>query len=99
MTAIPDLKEQFAGRAVNRHGLTLFRPADPAQFVARCAENGIEVLGIDGFRVDGDTIQPLMEHSVDLSLSSTPGGHHQDAADFLALRLDSDLWFELVLVG
>lgn len=69
-----DIENQFADRAVNRHGLTLFRPTDAAAFVARCAENGIKVLGIDGFRIDGDSIQPLMEHSVDLSLSSTTGG-------------------------
>lgn len=89
MAVIQELEKQFADRAVNRHGLKLFRPADAAAFVARCAENGIEVLGMDGFRLDGDSIQPLMEHSVDFSLSSAPGEHHRDAADFLASRLEA----------
>lgn len=87
----------FADRAIDRHGVKLLRPADAAQYVARCAEHGIEVLGIDGFRVDGYDLQPLMEHSIDLSLSSAQGDHRAEAADFLSGRIDSDLWFEVVV--
>lgn len=97
MAVFADLEKQFADRGIERHGLKLLRPADAAEYVARCRVHGIEVLGIDGFRIDGVSIEPTMEHSVDLSLSSTPGGHHEEAADFLASRLNSDLWFEVVV--
>lgn len=97
MAVFQDVERQFAERAIDRHGLKLLRPAGAAEYVARCAEHGIEVLGIDGFRVDGDSIQPLMEHSIDLSLSPTPRGHQREAADFLAARLGSDLWLEVMV--
>lgn len=95
--AIHDLELEFAQRSIERHGLKLLRPADAAAYVARFREHGIEVLGIDGFRIDGDRIQPLMDHSADFSLSSARGGHHEEAADFLASRLDSGIWFEVVV--
>lgn len=95
--AVQDLEREFAERAVDRHGIKLLRPADAAEYVARCGEQGIEVLGIDGFRLDGDKIQPLMEHSIGLSVSPSPGKSHQKAADFLMARIDSGLWFEVLV--
>lgn len=97
MAVIQDLENEFADRVIDRGGLKLFRPADAAEYVARCAEHGIEVLGIDGFRLSGESIQPLMEHSVDLSLLATPGGHHYEATVFLTTRLNSGLRFEIVV--
>jgi hypothetical protein len=97
MAAIQNLEKQFADRAINRHGLKLLRPADAAEYVARCAEHGIEVLGIDGFRVDSESIQPMLEHSVDFSLLPSQGRHHLEATDFLTARLNLDLWFEVVV--
>ena len=68
---------------------------------ARCAQHAIEVLGIDAFRVEGDRIQPLMEHSIDFSLSSPPAGRrngcHDEAIKFLLGRGGSDIWFEVVV--
>lgn len=60
MAVIQGLENEFADRVIDRRGLKLFRPADAAEYVARCAEHGIEVLGIDGFRVSGESIQPLI---------------------------------------
>src|SRR5487761_1259104 len=97
MAVFQDVERQFAERAIDRHGLKLLRPADAGEYVTRCTEHGIQVLGIDGFRVEGDGVQPLMEHSIDLGMSSTRGGHHLQAVDFLASRLNSDLWFEVVV--
>ena len=97
MAVFQDVERQFAERAIDRHGLKLLRPADAAEYVARCGEHGIEVLGIDGFRVDGDSVQPLMDDSIDLSISPEVGSHYRKAADFLAARSHSDLWFEVVV--
>lgn len=98
MSVFQDVEKQFAERAVVRHGIMLLRPADAVECVKRCAEHGIEVLGIDGFLVDDEIIQPLMEHSVDLTLR--PAGaqqyHHQEATDFLKSRLGSEFWFEVI---
>jgi hypothetical protein len=92
-----DLEKQFADRGIERHGIKLLRPADAAEYVARCGEHGIEVLGIDGFRVDGVSVQPLMEDSIDLTLRPSRGALNEEATDFLASRLNSDLWFEVVV--
>lgn len=95
--AVQDLEREFADRAIGRHGIMLLRPADAAEYVARCAEHGIDVLGIDGFRLDGDSIQPLMEHSIDLSSAPATGNPNHMAGNFLATRIDSGLWFEVVI--
>ena len=84
--AIHDLDLQFAEHSTERHGLELLRPADAAAYISRCREHGIEVLDVDGFRLDGDSIQPLMEHSVDFTVPPTCGAHYDEAADYLASR-------------
>ncbi|HVA46984.1 MAG TPA: hypothetical protein VNH11_11505 [Pirellulales bacterium] len=101
MAILQELEKEFSTRAMERHGVVLMRPAGAMEYVARCAEHSIEVLGIDGFRVDGDQIQPLMEHSIDLSLSPRPTseqiGSHEQAVEFLKAHGGSDLWFEIVV--
>ncbi|HET6881515.1 MAG TPA: hypothetical protein VFI31_15235 [Pirellulales bacterium] len=95
--AVRDVEQEFADRGIERHGIKLLRPADARAFLARCRQHGIEVLGIDGFRVDGDSIQPLVEHSIDLTLRSSRGAPIEEATDFLASRLGTDFWFEVVV--
>ena len=100
MPVSEDLSKEFAPRAMERHGLMLLRSADAAQYVERCAELGVAVLGIDAFLVTDDGMRPLMEHSVDFSVSHPPIDKdsvvYQKAIDFLQARDHLDLWFEIV---
>jgi hypothetical protein len=99
MAVSQDLSKEFAPRAMERHGLMLLRSADAVQFVERCADRGITVFGIDAFLVTDDHVQPLMEHSIDFSVSHPPVDNdtiYQKAADFLKARDHLELWFEIV---
>lgn len=99
MAVSQDLSKEFAPRAIERHGLILLQSADAAQYVERCAEHGVAVLGIDAFLVTDDGVQPLMEHSIDFSASHPPIENetvYQKAIDLLKARDHLNLWFEIV---
>jgi hypothetical protein len=75
----------------------IFRPVDAIAFVRRCREKQVRVLGLDGFHLRENTIQPDMGESIDLSLP--PHGAEdcwQLAEEFLNERLNSGLFFEVV---
>lgn len=97
MTVLQDVKKEFADRTLDRHGIRLLRASDAAEYVSRCAEHGIDILGIDGFLVNDDKLQPMMEHSLDLTILGPPGGADRKAMSFLQRYLDSELWFEVVV--
>ena len=72
----------------------MLRPVDAMQFVNTCKEQGIAVLGIEGFQIFGEKIQPFQEHSIDFEGVIE---HSQEATvKFLAERKDTGLWFEIV---
>ena len=72
----------------------LLRPADAIQFVRACQEQGIAVLGIEGFKIFDQQIQPFQEHSLDFEgIIETS---HETTVRFLEKRKDTSLWFEIV---
>jgi hypothetical protein len=95
------IEAEFASRAIVRGGLYLLRPLNAVQFVHRCREESIEILGIDGFKITETTTQPLMEQSVDFSSSNSlsPVGTNtwDQAIAFLIERKELDLFFEVVI--
>jgi hypothetical protein len=90
------IEQEFASRGVLRGGLILLRAQDALSMVRRCRGEGIEVLGLDGFRLTEQTTQPLMEQSIDLTKSGN-GDSWARAESFLVARLDQDLYFEVVI--
>ena len=91
------LEQEFCSKGVLRGGILLLKATDALEMVRRCRELGVEVLGIDGFRITDQTTQPLMEESIDLS---KPGGAHDGwtlAEAFLGRRADTDIFFEVVI--
>ena len=93
-----ELERQFAARGVPRGGIRLFEPADALDLVARARTLSVRVLGIDGFRLGPDFIQPDQEHSVDFTRGShQPSDSWSAAQEFLRSRRDVDRMFELVL--
>ncbi len=94
------LQDEFAGKGVLRGGELMLRPKDAIAFVSRCRESGATVLGVDGFRLSKQTIQPVIEQSVDLSRLEDMNDRDRcwDRAErFLSERLTSDLFFKVVV--
>ena len=94
------IEKEFEDRGVVRGGELMLRPCDAMVFVAKCRERGVEVLGVDGFRLTEHTIQPVMEQSVDLSQPQKAENLKNcwdRAEDFLRPRASSDLFFKVVI--
>jgi len=94
MMQLTKLEEQFKHVAVIRGGVFLLRLKDAIRFVKACRDAGIRITGLEGFRVEGDRIQPLQEHSVDYGSSGRK--NHEASHAFLSSREDKDIWFEVV---
>lgn len=90
------IEQEFADRGVLRGTVFMLRARDAMEMVRRCREEGIEVLGLDAFRLTEKTTQPLMEQSIDLSAPGE-GDCWTRAEAFLAARSDSELYFEVVI--
>jgi len=67
------------------------------EFVEACKKESIGILGIDGFYLVEQGIQPSMENSIDFSDWNYKGSKdsHYEAIKFLRER-DEDLYFEIV---
>jgi hypothetical protein len=91
------IEQEFSCKGVLRGGLLLLKAKDALDMVRRCRELGIEVLGIDGFRITERTTQPLMEESIDLSRLGGGINTWAQAESFLGSRVDTNLFFEVVI--
>ena len=90
------LESAFEQRGVLRGGILLLRPGDAVALTEAAKQKGIRVLGIDAFRLGSGTTQPLMEHSVDLSVESGMVDCWAKASEFIR-KQPVDLVFEVVL--
>ena len=101
MTMDP-LEREFKDRVILHRELFLFRANDAIDFIGRCHELGRPILGIDSFRLSGESIQPFMEYSVDYSSvawSMTHSGSEdiwQEAETFIRSHSELELVFEIV---
>ena len=88
------IEKQFeaVGKVVG--GVFLLPPQEALRFVEVCEQAGVAILGVEGFKWFGERIQPQQEHSFDL-LGPTEGSHEYTHR-FIAERIDSELWFEVV---
>jgi hypothetical protein len=93
------LEREFRSRsAVPSQSLLLLSRADAVALVDRAAEEGVPILGIDGFRVAGQSIEPDLDETADYSTAVAEGhGCWEDAEAFLRSRSDTGLVFELTL--
>ncbi len=88
-------KDDFAcagGRQVG--SVFVLPPQDAVEMIRYCQSKGIDVFGVEGFRIIGDRIQPQQEHSCDFG--EEVSGRHERTAEFVAQRLGTDLWFEVI---
>jgi hypothetical protein len=85
----------FIAKALERGGLFLYSRENAIAFVKACNKEQIRLLGIDGFSLTGNSIQPDLQHSIDFSSLFFEGDVCKKAIDFLETRSD-DLFFEVV---
>ena len=93
------LRKEFAPRAVpHSGGLLLLRAPDAVALVNRAAEEGVPILGVDGFVVTPTSTESPIEHVADYSDAVAQGhGCWQDAESFIQSRAATGLLFELTL--
>jgi len=76
----------------------LLRPADARDMVRRAHSEGVRVLGIDGFFIWPNGTEPSMANSVDFTTAALMNKDPWEMADdFLAPRMQSNLYFEVVI--
>jgi len=96
---LTSLEEEFEDVGVIVGSVFLLRPRDALHMLKRCMEKRIGVVGVEGFRMIGEKIQPLQEHSIDLE-DKDPISYEsfKILEEFIGDRQDEDLWFEVVTV-
>lgn len=93
---VETIEQEFAPRGILRGSVLYLRKKDALDMVQRCRERGIRVLGIDGFLLTEQAMQPLMEKSIDLS-GLDPDAAWTKAVSFLSACHEPDLYFEIVV--
>jgi hypothetical protein len=93
------LEREFAARGVPHDGgLLLLKPSDAIALVRRAAEEGVPVLGVDGFVLTSQSTQSPLEHLADYSQAVADGhGCWQAAESFIRAREGQGLAFEITL--
>ena len=91
---LTQLEKLFEDLALIRGGVFLLSPTDAVRFVKTCQEQGIAVLGVEGFKVSGANLQPFQEHSIDFVEMTKDA--YEATIQFLQDRQETGLWFEVV---
>ena len=60
------------GKALKKSNITLFNRTNAISFIEACLDNEIKILGIDGFFVHEQYMQPSMNDSFDFTASYAP---------------------------
>ena len=92
------LEGEFSSRGTLRGGLLLLAPADALALINRAADEGVPILGVDGFRITQTTTESPLEHLADFSSAVSEGhGCWQQAEAFVRARSEHGLLFEVSL--
>jgi hypothetical protein len=93
------LEREFAARGVPDSGsLLLLRPLDALALVRRASDEGVPILGVDGFYLTDEGTEAPLDHIADLSSGVTVDCGCWEAAEaFIRERGDLGMLFELTL--
>jgi hypothetical protein len=91
------LEEKFEARGMRRGGILFLPASDAIGLIEAARAQGRPVLGIDSFHITDTTTEPLMEHSIDLSVGEISGDTWSAASEFVRARSESGFMFEVVL--
>lgn len=89
------VEQIFIEKVLERGGLFLYSRETALEFVKACRKENIDLLGIDGFSLIDNSIQPSMADSIDFSSLFLEGNVYRKAIDFLEIR-PSDMVFEIL---
>jgi hypothetical protein len=94
-----EVLKQFSAQALRRSNSNIicFKPAVALEILQECKRYDLRVLGIQGFILSGETIQPFMDHSARYSKIRDKSLCIKLAQEFLAERLKSEYVFEILL--
>ena len=96
---VQDVRAKFATKGKRFGGVFLLQPSDALDFIEAPQRAGLHLLGVEGFRLPGNKIQPFQEHSNDMAdTNATQEQFYQETKKFIRDRKDNDLWFEVVVV-
>lgn len=70
---------KFFSRAVKKGGLVLYNKKDSIDFVINCKIEKIKLLGIDGYIIIENFIQPNLDYSIDFSSYTFSGNEYDEA--------------------
>jgi hypothetical protein len=86
----------FKEKFLQRGGVTLLSKTDTVQFIRECSKDDIRILGIDGFLLVGDKIQPSLENSIDFTASYAKRDNIYEQALNFVDPIDAQYYFEVV---
>lgn len=93
-----DFEKKFADRRLTRGGAFVLSATDALELINDAEREGVQVLGLDAFRVRPSETEPVLEHSIDYS---RPPNVKRDAWDsaksHIISRQPLNLSFEVVL--
>jgi hypothetical protein len=87
---------KFASLGIVRLGLfPLFSPDVAIKVIKEMYKDSIKPLGLDAFLLSEDYIQPLIEHSLNLSAFSFDESYDK-AIHFLTSKQENEYYFEII---
>ena len=89
-----DIEAEFQSSGVRRGAELYLHPPDAIRLMDRHREQGVVVLGIDGFLAVEGGVQPQLDHILDLS--GFTGATWDEASSFLNAQLSTPLMFVVV---
>lgn len=90
------VEEKFLKKAIIRGGVHMYNASDAIDVIAMCEQHGWPILGIDSFIVTENQTRPLMEHTLDCSITKNEQGYWAEAKRFVEERANFDYYFEIV---
>ncbi len=91
---LTELQEAYCKRGREIAGVFVLPAETAIEFVGACRDRGLEIAGVEGFKIIGAKIQPQEEHSNDYYDQPRC---HEDCIAFLSQRRGADIWFEVVV--
>ena len=88
---------RFEDSAIKRFNMHLFKAEQMMEIVDACEAAGLRIYGFDGFRLLGESIQPLMEYSPDYSDVKDIEKIYMMARLFLREAANLELLLEIVV--
>lgn len=87
-----EIQRKYKARAVRRMGMWLYFIKDAIDFVNDCKEQGVEVWGLEAFRLFGRGIQPSMSNSLWMADSTN---NYEKAIKFLSDPENQEYLYEI----